>query len=117
MRNMSFMLTTQQAGNKTKTVTRRKGWRFLERGDIIQQVVKGQGLKKGEKVERINRIKIVDVRREWLTDLFKSIEYGYEECRKEGFPDLTPHEFIAMFCRANKCPARTLVTRIEFKYI
>jgi hypothetical protein len=45
--NMSFSLTTQQARDKTKDVTRRLGWWFLEPGDIVQQVEKARGLKKG----------------------------------------------------------------------
>ena len=50
-RNMSFAMTTEQVRNQTKTVTRRQGWRFLNAGDILQPVVKGMGLKKGEKKE------------------------------------------------------------------
>ena len=43
-RNMSFMLTTEQVRNKTKTVTRRLGWWFLKPGEIVNAVEKGMGL-------------------------------------------------------------------------
>jgi hypothetical protein len=51
-RNMSFMLTTEQVRNQTKDVTRRLKWLFLKSGDILNAVVKGIGLKKGETVKR-----------------------------------------------------------------
>ncbi len=53
MRNMSFMLTTQQMQDRTKDVTRRVGWWFLKPGDVIMAVEKGMGLKKGEKIKRM----------------------------------------------------------------
>ena len=66
MRNMSFALTTEQIRARTKTVTRRLGWEFLKPGDLVQAVVKCQGLKKGEKVEPLAELRIVAVRRESL---------------------------------------------------
>jgi len=36
---------------------------------------------------------------------------------REGFPDLSPGDFIALFCRANRCGPATRVTRIEFRYV
>ena len=116
-RNMSFMLTTEQARNKTKPVTRRLGWGFLRLGDIVQQVVKCQGLKKGEKVEKIHLIRIKSTRWEPLTRMVTNPVYGYKECALEGFPDLTPDEFVAMFCKANKCRPDREVNRIEFEYL
>lgn len=43
MRNMSFSLTTDQIRGRTKTVTRRLGWRFLQSGDQVQACVKSRG--------------------------------------------------------------------------
>ena len=57
-RNMSFAITTSQVRDRSKTVTRRLGWRFLKRGDVVCAVVKNMGLKKGEKVQRLCRILI-----------------------------------------------------------
>jgi hypothetical protein len=44
-------------------------------------------------------------------------EYGHEECRRDGFPEMSSEEFVAMFCAAHKggTPETTL-TRIEFRY-
>lgn len=111
MRNMSFALTKDQILNQTKTVTRRLGWKFLKRGDLIQPVEKCMGLKKGEGVERIGgHIRITLMGRSVLG----FINIG--EVRREGFLDLNPLEFVAMFCRHMKCDPMDIVTRIEFEY-
>ena len=60
-RNMSFMLTTEQIRNRTKTVTRRLGWQFLKTGDVLNACVKCQGLKPGETVERLCQIRVTSV--------------------------------------------------------
>lgn len=123
MRHMSFFQTTEQIRNGTKTVTRRLRWKFLKPGDKIMAVVKCQGLKKGEKVERIRPIEIVDVSREPLYKIDNA------DILKEGFlallnpdADLTQaasfrYSFIDMFCDLNKCKPTTEITRIEFKYL
>ena len=110
-RNMSFSLTTEQVRNHTKTVTRRTGWKFLKPGDIVNAVEKGQGLKKGEKIRKICKIRIVSVRSEPLSDITKA------DCIKEGFPEMSPVEFVLMFSIHNKVFARSPVNRIEFEYI
>lgn len=107
-RNMSFSITTQQMYQGAKVVTRRLGWDNLKAGDIICAVEKGMGLKKGEKVKKIGLIEILSVTREPLSRV------TYTECVREGFPEMTPAEFITMFCRANKCTSDTLVNRIAF---
>src|SRR5690242_378415 len=114
MRNMSFMLTTQQARDKSKTVTRRLGWANLKVGERVQQVEKGQGLKKGEKIKRIHVIECVTNRSEPLHRMIAVPEYGYSECRKEGFPEMRPAEFVEMFCHHNGCKPWSTVNRIEF---
>lgn len=111
-RNISFMLTTEQIRNQTKTVTRRLGWRFLKAGDVLTAIEKGQGLKKGEKVNRLCQIRVISARQEPL----KSINWN--DCRYEGFPTLSPKDFIDFFCRSHKgCTPETEVTRIEFEYL
>ena len=110
MRNMSFMLTTEQIRNRTKTVTRRLGWYFLKAGDYVCACKKCQGLKKGEKIEKISTIKIISVRQERLDNITK------QECIKEGFPDMSPSEFIGMFCKEMTCSTIQDVNRIEFEY-
>ncbi len=108
---MSFMLTTEQVRTKTKTVTRRLGWWFLKPGDILNACVQCQGIKKGEKIEKICQIRVVALQTEplwWIKD---------EECVKEGFPDYTRGDFIEMFCKEMKCDSSKIVNRIEFEYI
>jgi len=116
MRNMSFFLTTEQVRNKTKTVTRRIGWKSIKDGELIQAVKKCQGLKKGEKIERLHVIRVIHANREPLYDITSA------EVEREGFglaspTPLTPAEFVQMFCRYNKCTMHQQVTRIEFNYV
>ena len=110
-RNMSFMLTTKQINDRTKTVTRRLGWWTLKPGDILNACEKCLGLKKGEKVKKICQIRVVSVSDEPLSNI------NYEDCLKEGFPLMRPIEFISMFVKEMKCHPQTNVNRIEFEYI
>lgn len=122
MRNISFMLTTEQVRAKTKTVTRRMGWDFLRAGDRLCAVEKGQGLGKGGKVNRICTIQVVSVRKERLDRMIEDREYGIDETAREGFPE--PHEkadpavFVRFFCASHSgCKPDSLVSRIEFCYV
>jgi hypothetical protein len=118
VRNISFMLTTEQIRARTKTVTRRMGWKHAKAGDLLQGIVKGQGLKKGEKIEHLAVIRIKKVRRERLDEMLNHTGWGAIECIAEGFPDMTPAEFVAFFCRGHKgCRPSSHVTRIEFEYV
>jgi hypothetical protein len=118
MRNISFMLTTAQVRARTKDVTRRTGWTALKPGDRLRAVVKGMGLKRGEKVESLGIIEVVKVDREPLIMMHIYPTYGLKECRREGFPEMEPTDFIAMFCKSHKgCTPHTVITRIEFKYV
>jgi hypothetical protein len=138
MRNISFALTTDQFRNRTKTVTRRLGWLKLKAGDELMGCVKCMGLKPGEKLEKLGRIRVTNVRREPLGfmetqdaalypgDLREVLtdnqvnypkDYGNSEADKEGFPNMTGSEFVRMFCENMKCEPSTEVTRIEFEYL
>jgi len=120
MRNMSFALTTEQVRNRTKTVTRRIGWATLQPGTLIQPVVKGMGLRKGEKAEKIGGpIRVVDVWRGPLERMLGRFDdfAASDESRLEGFPHLTSEEFVEMFCKHNGCASGDEVTRIEFEYL
>ncbi len=110
-RNMSFAITTQQMIDQTKTVTRRTGWSNLRPGEIICAVEKGMGLKKGEQVKRIGLIEIVTVAQEELCTITQA------DVTREGFPTMTPDQFVTMFCLTHKCQPNQAVTRIEFKHI
>ena len=114
-RNMSFQLTTDQFRNRTKTVTRRVGWWFLKPGDLLMGCEKCQGLQKEENINRLGLIRVVEVCREPLAVI---ATYGPEELEREGFPDMSPIEFIEMFVRTHKgCSPSTNVNRIEFEYV
>lgn len=112
MRLMSFSLTTAQVLARTKTVTRRLGWRTAKPGDRVVAVEKAMGLKKGEHPRRLAVIEFVNVRREPLIAIMD--ERGGVE--REGFPDLTAWEFIHRFCSHMQIGSLDEVTRIEFRY-
>ena len=61
-RNMSFAMTTPQIRARTKTVTRRFSWWFLKPGDVLWAAEKCMGFQKGEKIQRLCRIKVVSVK-------------------------------------------------------
>jgi hypothetical protein len=116
-RNISFALTTDQIRKRTKWVTRRTGWEFLQPGDVLQGVVRGMGLKKGEKVQKLSRILILRVSREPLSAMLDDYDYGKAEANLEGFPELDGEGFVKMFCMHGNCTSDTVVTRISFDYL
>ncbi len=110
--NMSFALTTRQVRRREKTVTRRNGWLRARVGQILQPVIKCQGIAKGGHVEKIGGpIRIVDVRRERLDAI------TIEDVAREGFPNLTARAFIAIYLDANGGAPDQIITRIEFEYL
>ena len=109
---MSFAMTTHQVRAKTKTVTRRFGWRHAKPGDIYQPVEKCMGLKPGEKMVKIGGpIEVVSTRSEPLNAITKA------DCILEGFPDWDPELFIAMMIKHYRCHPLEQINRIEFKYL
>jgi hypothetical protein len=117
-RNISFSLTTPQFRAQTKDVTRRLGWNAVKPGDILQGCEKCMGRKPGEPLVRLGMIEVVSVRREPLMKMTQEPTYGAVECRREGFPRLSPREFVDFFCDSHPgCTPATEVTRIEFKYL
>lgn len=118
MRMMSFFLTTPQFRARTKSVTRRLGWRNAKVGDVVMAVVKGQGIPKGGHVEKLGPIRFTRVTWEQIGALL----YGpparcRSEVRREGFPDLSPEQFVEMFCKHNDCEISDAVTRIAYEYL
>ena len=110
-RHMSFFLTQDQMRARSKTVTRRFGWKFLSPADILWAVEKGHGLKKGEQVKKIGLIEVVSTRWEPLNAITQ------EDVSREGFPDWSPEEFVSFLVKHHKCPVDEPVHRIEFKHI
>lgn len=112
MRNISFFLTTPQFKAHAKDITRRLGWSNLKDGDVLMAVEKAQGLKKGEKINKLGPIQAIKPRREPLNAITQ------HEVIREGFPEMTPAGFIVMFCKSHKgCTPETIITRIEYKYL
>jgi hypothetical protein len=120
LRNISFAHTTQQVRDRRKTVTRRVGWRFLRPGERLSAIVKSRGLPKGESVQRLATIRVVDVREERLDRMVEDWEYGVTECKLEGFANdailCNPKHFVAWFAVNHGCHEDSPVTRIEFEY-
>jgi hypothetical protein len=118
-RNISFALTTDQIRNRTKTVTRRLGWKTLKPGPILKACVKCKGLKPGEQIQRLGQIRIVSATQEPLVAMMRDEAYGKAEAEREGFPQMDGKQFVEMFCEhmrpVNGCV--TEVTRIEFEYV
>lgn len=98
----------------TKTVTRRTGWANLKQGTRLLAVRKAMGLKAGEKMQALCEIEVIHVCRQALCCI------NADECAREGFPNLTPEQFIAFFTAKVKTPGMGLrideitITRIEF---
>ena len=110
-RIMIFALTTPQFIARTKTVTRRLGWKFLKPGELVWGVEKAMGLKKGEKIKRLGLIRIVSNQPEHLHKI------SHDDVAKEGFPEMSRIEFIDFFCAHNRCDPDIVVRRIEFEYV
>lgn len=110
-RSISFMLTQDQVVKGTKTQTRRLGWLDAREGDVLNAVRKGMGLKRGEHQESLGLIRVKRVRRERLDTITAA------DVRREGFPQMSPLDFIDFFCKANKCKPETIVTVIDFEKV
>jgi hypothetical protein len=111
-RLMAVSLTEFQVRDRSKTVTRRVGWRMLRPGDQLTLCRKVMGRRPGEPLERIAAVTVVSVRREPLNAITAA------DVTAEGFPQMTPAEFVAFFCTTHRgCAPGTEITRIEWAYL
>ena len=111
-RLMSVSLTEPQVRDRTKTVTRRLGWRMLKPGDTLTLCRKVMGRKPGEPLVRICDVRVMATTREQLDWI------GFGDVRREGFPDWTPAEFVRFFCATHRgVESGDKVTRIEWEYM
>jgi hypothetical protein len=117
VRNISFGLTVEQFKDRSKDVTRRLGWKTLRAGDELMGCEKCMGLKPGEKLKRLGKIRVISAYREPLETMTSIPDYGALEVAREGFPKMTPTAFVQFFCKANKCTPETIINRIEFEYL
>lgn len=145
-RLMSFAKTVESVRNRSKTVTRRDGWRDLDAGTFLEPVEK-LPLAAGEKrpiFDDGTLIEVVGVRRERLNEIYCEkcngdgemlYDDGYatfmgpckvcdgdgcsppSETAREGFPDMLAFDFVKMFCDEMDCGPTDEITRIEFRYV
>lgn len=130
-RLMSVAFTEQAVRARRKTVTRRKGWwtdkngrHLVKVGDRITLCRKVMGRKAGEPLVRLVDVEVIDVRREPLRRLteetFEGVptDYAINEVRREGFPRMSPEDFVEkFFIAAQGIYPDQLVTRIEWRYL
>jgi hypothetical protein len=121
-RLMSVAFTEKQVRNRTKTVTRRAGWKHAKVGDRLTLCRKVMGRKPTEPLVRITEVQIVDIRRERLRAMVDDLDYGFAETTLEGFPEGTPEHFPSEFIRKYFTDAQRMtlddeVTRIEWRYL
>jgi hypothetical protein len=109
---MAVSLTETQVRDRTKTVTRRVGWRMLRVGDQLTLCRKVMGRRRGEPLERIAVVEVTDLRRERLDAI------SMADVIAEGFPQMTPADFVGFFCGTHRgCGPETEVTRIQWRYL
>ena len=126
-RLMSVAFTEQAVRDRTKTVTRRKGWwedkngrRMVKPGDRLTLCRKVMGRKKGEPLERIVDVEVVSVIRTTL-----GMVRAPGELTKEGFPELEEwpgplrgaRKFVERYFEPQGLGWDDDVTRIEWRYI
>lgn len=110
-RLMSVALTGGAVRSRTKTVTRRAGWLMLRPGDQLTLCPKVRGRRAGEPLERIVIVDVTSVSRERLDTITPA------DVIAEGFPDMTPAEFVEFFCNSHRgISPNSEVTRIEWVY-
>ena len=108
---MSFALTKSAVIGQRKTITRRQGWANLKVGELIQPIEKGMGLKKGQKQKTLGcPIRILSIRQEPIEAIDQA------DVLLEGFFNMTPEEFISMYCKANRVLPSEYCRRIEYEY-
>ena len=133
MRNISFTATIPQFRARQKHRTRRGNkngptWKNLKPGDVLMGCEKCQGLGKGGKVVRMGPIVILETNFEPVDEIIKrpmrtinpcAVQpvWWSDETTMEGFPELTPVQFVDMFCAMNDCEPETEINNILFDYV
>lgn len=109
-RLMSVALTEAAVLDRSKTVTRRLGWRFAKAGDRVTLCRKVMG-RKGEPLVRLAEVELVDVRREMLAAVTRA------DVEREGFPGWSPLQFAQFFTDHMGGDLWQEVTRLEWRYL
>jgi hypothetical protein len=94
---MSCSMTVAAVEARTKTETRRHvdTWKNLKPGDRLTLIEKGMGLPRGAKQRVLADVEVVSNE---VVDLDDIDQAG---CAAEGFADLTPSEFVDMWCASH----------------
>lgn len=109
-RLISMAKTVAEVLDRTKTVTRRDGWRHIQPGDLLEMVVWDAWATERKPLRRLGVIRVVSVSRERLGDITP------EEVAREGLPGMDPESFVELYCAPGKPDPDREVTRIEFRY-
>lgn len=124
-RLMSVALTEDAVRARTKTVTRRLGWRFLKPGDRLTLCRKVMGRRGGEPLVRICDVEVVSVRREPVCaitddDILREgvvpISGRFMEIYVDTGQPSVP-AWVEWFCEQMRCDPYDHVTRIEWRYL
>lgn len=114
-RRMACSLTIDAVRSRIKTVTRRHAntWGALLPGQRLTLIEQGMGLPKGAEQVVLAETVVVSNEIVSLDDIDQA------DVDAEGFPHLTPAEFIDMWCRSHGVtdPANVRVRRIEWRYL
>lgn len=118
MKRMSFSLTPRQYLDGSKTATSRLGWANLKPGEHFMGVEKCMGIPKGGHQVKLGESACLSNTPTRLRD------YTQAMVNAEGFPDMTPEEFVAFFCKhmtrdreGNRTTQDTVVNYIEFEEV
>ncbi len=127
-RLMSVSLTEPAVVDRTKTVTRRLGWKFLKPGDRLTLCRKVMGRRRSdgtvEPLVRLADVEVISVRRERVWDItdddIAREAVGHPEWFEEYYEDTrqpTQVAWVAWFCEQMDCRPDDDVTRIEWRYL
>jgi hypothetical protein len=116
MRMISFALTPEQCRARTKTETRRTGWGFARERDKLLGVSKVMGFRKGESITDVAELfGVIEIERLYREPLNSITQ---ESVTAEGFPDLTPEQFVERFlAHARNMLPRDLITVVRFRWL
>jgi hypothetical protein len=94
---MSCSMTVDQVRDRTKTETRRAWWTWkdLQPGEHLLLIEKGMGLPKGAKQVVLAEVEVVG------NDSVRMCDISPAEVAAEGFPHMTPDEFVAFWMRGH----------------
>lgn len=128
MRRASFLHTQQQMrdGNAdarasvhgyssiAKDVTRRLRWEWAKPGMYLMAVSRSQGITPERSAETFGVVEILEVRREPLLHIGREGKGGV---LREGFTDMLPFEFMAMFIDHMGGDPDAEVARVAFRHV